>query len=201
MISRIAARLQLRPPPLAVLQADDKPAGALEHHEEKFGCVISLLDAATAGRTVVIGRESQHCMLHGIGRCHEHAGRRILPEYEVEHEYMVLKPLRLLDREHETPVLACMLVTPVQLSALVALANHNWDDGDAVRIPWAASCQAAFLLPFHESRQLRPRAIVGMTDPVTRQYIDEKLMFFSVPWPMFCEMDDLVAAGALGDLI
>ena len=132
MISRIAARLQLRPPPLAVLQADEKPLGALEHHEEKFGCVISLLDAATAGRTVVIGPESQHCMLHGTGRCHQHFGRLKLPAYEVEHEYMVLKPVRLIDRQQETPVLACMFVTPVQLSALVALANRDWDDGDAV---------------------------------------------------------------------
>lgn len=197
MNSNIASRLRLRPQPLVMLFADEKPSGALEHDEKQFGCVISLLDAAMAGRVVVLGRESQECMLQGIGRCNMHIPTDNLPHYEVKHDYLVLKTLRRIDLEHETPEVVAMLVNVNQLAALVVLANHVSNDGESVMIPRAASCHAFFLLPYHEAQQGQQRAVVGMLDPLTRELVNENTLSFSVPWQMFLEMEKNIDEGVL----
>lgn len=197
MHSSIAVKLHLRPLPLAMLFAAEKPSGALEHDEEQFGCVISLLDAAMAGRIVVLGRESQECMLHGIGRCHKHIPTDNLPHYEVKHDYLVLKTLRRVDLRHETPEVVTMLVNVNQLTSLVVLASHVSNDGHPVVIPRAASCHAVFLLPYHEAQQGRQRAVVGMLDPLTREFVNENMLSFSIPWQMFLEMEKFVDKGVL----
>jgi uncharacterized protein (DUF169 family) len=197
MNSSIAGKLRLRPLPLAMLFADEKPSGALEHDEEQFGCVISLLDAAMAGRVVVLGRESQECMLQGIGRCHQHVPTDNLPHYKVKHNYLVLKTLRRVDLRHETPEVVTMLVNVNQLTSLVVLANYVTGEVDSVMIPRAASCHAVFLLPYHEAQQGRQRAVVGMLDPLTREFVNENMLSFSVPWHLFVEMEKNVDKGVL----
>ena len=61
MHSEIANRLRLKYSPVALLIAEEKPAGATEFIEGRRGCVVAMLTAAAKGRTVVFGRRTCGC--------------------------------------------------------------------------------------------------------------------------------------------
>jgi len=67
MRSEIAIRLKLRYLPVAVFFTNEKPFGALEFAEKKWGCVASMLTAATKGKTVVFSRDTFGCFGGGVG--------------------------------------------------------------------------------------------------------------------------------------
>ncbi|MDT8900824.1 DUF169 domain-containing protein [Anaeroselena agilis] len=67
MKSEIAARLKLRYGPVAIVLAEEKPAGALEFQEGKWGCVAAMLTAAAKGRQAVFGRGRHGCQGGGVG--------------------------------------------------------------------------------------------------------------------------------------
>jgi uncharacterized protein (DUF169 family) len=67
MNSEIARRLRLRYPPVAILFTDEKPAGAAEFAEGKWGCVVALLTAAAKGRQAVFSRTTYGCLGGGVG--------------------------------------------------------------------------------------------------------------------------------------
>jgi uncharacterized protein (DUF169 family) len=111
-----------------------------------------------------------------------------LPITDISAEYVIFKPLSAVEAD-ETPRIVVFYVNPDQLSALVVLANYGRPGGDNVIIPFAAGCQSAMLIPWHEASAARPRAVVGMTDITARPRIDADLLSFSIPFAMFCEME------------
>lgn len=67
MKSELAGKLKLRYAPVAIVFTDEKPTGALEFAEQRWGCVAAMLTAAVKGRTVVFGRNSFGCIGGGVG--------------------------------------------------------------------------------------------------------------------------------------
>ncbi|MDF2875275.1 MAG: putative ArCR [Sporomusa sp.] len=67
MQSEIAQRLKLRYSPIAVLFTNEKPPGALEFAEGRWGCVAAMLTAAAKGRKVVFSRSTFGCLGGGVG--------------------------------------------------------------------------------------------------------------------------------------
>ena len=199
MDSRIVRALRLNPRPLAMMFTESKPAGALEYDESHWTCIISLMDAAAAGRTLVIGPDAHICMLTGKGRCHPRGAPAGVPAWDIPFNYIVLKPLAGVNG-NDTPQVVSMLVNVDQLAILVQLANHGREDGDAVILPRATGCQSAYLYPYLESKHDPQRAVVGMADPYSRRHVPQGLLSFAMPWKMFLAMEELVAAGVLGRL-
>jgi uncharacterized protein (DUF169 family) len=67
MQSEIAQRLKLRYSPVAILFSQEKPQGALEFAEKRWGCVAAMLTAAAKGRTIVFSRTTFGCEGGGVG--------------------------------------------------------------------------------------------------------------------------------------
>jgi uncharacterized protein (DUF169 family) len=114
--------------------------------------------------------------------------REWLPMDEVPGRFVIFKPLAAVT-DGEEPVVVVFYATADQLSALVVLANYGRPGSENVIIPFAAGCHTAFLIPWHEGKQPRPRAVVGMTDISARPVIDADLVSFAVPAAMFREME------------
>lgn len=67
MQSQIAERLKLRYSPIAILFTTEKPQGALEFAEGRWGCVAALLSSAAKGRQAVFSRSTFGCVGGGVG--------------------------------------------------------------------------------------------------------------------------------------
>lgn len=67
MYSEIAKRLKLKYSPIAILSTSEKPQGALEFTEGRWGCIVAMLTAAAKGRRAVFSRSTFGCEGGGIG--------------------------------------------------------------------------------------------------------------------------------------
>jgi uncharacterized protein (DUF169 family) len=67
MESRIARKLRLRYPPVALTWAETRPEKAAEFKEGKWGCVMWMVARAARGGTAVSGRKTFGCWGGGVG--------------------------------------------------------------------------------------------------------------------------------------
>lgn len=67
MKSQIAQAIQLQYEPVAILWSDEKPEGAMQFTEGKWGCVMWLAVSAAKGRTAVADRKTFGCFGGGVG--------------------------------------------------------------------------------------------------------------------------------------
>ena len=67
MESVIARALRARHPPVAILFSDEKPDGAAQFSEGKWGCVMWLLAGAIKGKTAAVDERTFGCLGGGTG--------------------------------------------------------------------------------------------------------------------------------------
>lgn len=67
MESRIAKAIGMKYSPVAVVLTGDRPEGALQFKEGRWGCVVSMLSAAAKGKTAVFDRKTFGCLGGGVG--------------------------------------------------------------------------------------------------------------------------------------
>lgn len=112
-----------------------------------------------------------------------------LPLACIPTKYVVVKPIDDVDVEVETPAMVVFFCEPDQLSALVVLANYGRPGSDNVIIPFGAGCHTVCLIPYAQSKEEKPRAVVGITDISARPMVDQNVLSFTVPFDMFKEME------------
>lgn len=222
MNSKIREAICLDSQPVAVLRTDTPPEEAALSFPAgaRGGCLISLLAAASQGRSAVIQADTTGCnggkvglgftsmslepMSHVLstggpmeGMYYKdspaHAGSYIesLPHTEAK-PCVVFRPLDQL-KETEQPVCVVFLANADQISALVTLANFDRPNQDNVKILFGAGCSQAVLYAVCDSEAGRDQCTLGLTDPSARLHLNKDLLSFSIPYPRFLEMERKVA--------
>ena len=67
MKSKIAQAIETKYPPIALIWADEKPEGAMQFQEGRWGCIMWLAAAAAKGRPAVCDAKSFGCFGGGVG--------------------------------------------------------------------------------------------------------------------------------------
>ena len=67
MESRIALAIRLKYQPVALLWADEKPDGAMQFSEGRWGCVMWLAVHAAKGKPAVADQKTFGCFGGGVG--------------------------------------------------------------------------------------------------------------------------------------
>jgi len=83
------------------------------------------------------------------------------------------------------------IVDPLRLTALQQLAAFSkTTPGPAVIMPYGHACQQVYAIPRAEGESDDPHAVVGMTDPYARRFIDNGMLSFAVPYKLYRRMID-----------
>jgi uncharacterized protein (DUF169 family) len=116
------------------------------------------------------------------------------PVFQIEEKYVILKPLKDVDIEHETPVQIIFFANPNQLSALIILASCSTGRTDRVKVGGGSACQDVSLFAYQEAQEENPRAVLGFKDIFARNNLKKTVgtdkMTLTVPMKLFWKMEE-----------
>lgn len=91
---------------------------------------------------------------------------------------------------------------PASLASLSVLSSYDrMANSDNVIMPFASGCQSVFTIPRDEGQKTMPRSVIGLMDPLVRQFIPEDMLAFSLPANRFVEMANNIKGSFLDKIL
>ncbi len=105
-------------------------------------------------------------------------------------EYLYMEQLETIDNDQEIEVVNLFPADLTNLTKLVTLSGYDSTTSlmDNVLIPNCSGCQSVFAIPYSQKFNKNPKSIVGLMDPMVRNFVPEDMVSFSVPASRFIEM-------------
>jgi hypothetical protein len=105
-------------------------------------------------------------------------------------KYLYMEKLENIDDNREIEVVNIFPADPTNLAKLVTLSGYDSVTSimDNVLIPNCSGCQSVFTIPYNEKFKENPKSIIGLMEPMVRNFVPEDMVLFSVPSNRFVEM-------------
>ncbi|KIX13616.1 DUF169 domain-containing protein [Dethiosulfatarculus sandiegensis] len=108
--------------------------------------------------------------------------------HPAKEKYLYLERIEDLDPQREVEVVN-LFPDPVSLADLAVLSNYDRAQNlDNVMVPFASGCQSLFAFPYNEKFRENPKSVMGLMDPLARNFTPRDMLAFSVPADRFVEM-------------
>jgi hypothetical protein len=190
--------------------AQEMPRGSITFDNESWTCMYKLFDSVAKGEKLCFSAQNTGCRYAAFYLGFEEpgddegaflatsAGIKKTLELGIEHyatieaptpkeDYLMLERIEDI-RDDVTIDVVNLWVDALSLTGLVTLANFDCKTNDSVIIPYASGCQGIWTLPYRETSEESPKAVVGTMDPVVRHYLPPDVLSFSMPTHHFIEM-------------
>ncbi len=109
--------------------------------------------------------------------------------HALEEKYLYMEKVENIDKEREIEVINLFPADHTTLTKLVALSSYDREsDMNNTMIPSSSGCMSIFSLPYSEKFKELPASIIGLMDPLVRNFIPKDMISFSMPANRFVEM-------------
>ncbi|MGD8782058.1 MAG: DUF169 domain-containing protein [Ignavibacteria bacterium] len=105
-------------------------------------------------------------------------------------KYLYMEKLESIDNDKVIEVVNIFPADLTNLTKLVTLSGYDSTSSlmDNVLIPNCSGCQSVFTIPYNENFKENPKSIIGLMEPMVRNFVPEDMVSFSVPSSRFVEM-------------
>lgn len=115
-------------------------------------------------------------------------------------DVIIFSPISKAIAENAPIEVVVFYAAPNHLSALCTLVSYDSETAEAGTImPYSAGCQSIYQMAKMEGERENPRAILGMTDLVPRQFADPDKLTFAVAYKLYQRMEDNAAESFLAE--
>ena len=112
-------------------------------------------------------------------------------------KYLYMEKVESIDESREIEVIS-LFPDMKGLANLTVLSSYDRERNmDNVQTPFVSGCQSVFTIPYYEQTQKNPKSVIGLMDPLARNFVPEDMLPFSVPSNRFVEMADNIEGSFL----
>jgi len=104
-------------------------------------------------------------------------------------KYLYMEKIENIDNRREIEVANLFPADPTNLAKLVTLSGYDRESNtDNVLTPNCSGCQSVFTIPYNEKFRENPNSVIGLMEPMVRNFAPEDMTLFSMPANRFVEM-------------
>jgi len=103
--------------------------------------------------------------------------------------YLYMEKIEDIDNNREIEVANLFPADPATQANLVTLSGYDRESNtDNVIAPNASGCQSVFTIPYNEKFKETPSSVIGLVEPMVRNFVPDDMSLFSMPANRFVEM-------------
>ena len=105
-------------------------------------------------------------------------------------KYLYMEKIENIDDSREIEVVNIFPGDPTNLAKLVTLSAYDSVTSimNNVMVPNCSGCQSIFTIPYNEKFKESPKNIIGLMEPMVRNFVPKDMMLFSLTTERFVEM-------------